>query len=570
MNKLPVAFLIYVLHICPAFTQPQQTPAISSDSISRDCWHTFAQYIEDAISNNNIPGLSIAIVNRESILWAHAFGLASKKDGTRLSPETVFSLQSVSKAITATAVLFAVQEGLVSLDTPITSYLPDFKVNSRFEKEPQRKMTLRHLLSHRAGFTHEAPIGNNYQTDFESFEQHIKSISNTWLRAPVGEAYFYSNLGIDLAGYILQERAGMPFAEYVKTRLFTPLEMQQSSFDWQVINNQKNRAIGHSKDFQDIPLEYAMIPSGACYTNVLDMANFLRFHLNRGRYKDQLLLEEEYLQEMYRIPALNQTIGYALGIEIIELDEQRWFRHGGGGFGFLTGIQWQPDLDIGLVILTNSSDHKNIHWKIAEYIMHTLISQGVPATQKKNVEPKSPQRALISLTEKQMAMFSGTYISPDDNQIFQVSANGGLFGARLGNAFMPFQFISPDGGFFVQGFGPEYDGEYKIFMDPQNKEPLYILNKAGRVVLFFNGHNEPAPGTPKPEWAGYVGTYARKMYGQEIATHEIVIKNGSLYLDTMRLKEYLPGLFFAANGEAVDFREKTPSYRNIMLFKKDP
>ncbi len=106
--------------------------------------------------------------------------------------------------MTAAAIMLAVQRGLLDLDKPIAAYLPDFTVNSRFEAKPQAKMTLRHLLSHRAGFTHEAPIGNNDDLSFPSFEAHVRSISDTWLRFPVGDRFRYSNLGVDLAGFILQ------------------------------------------------------------------------------------------------------------------------------------------------------------------------------------------------------------------------------------------------------------------------------------------------------------------------------------------------------------------------------
>ncbi len=102
---------------------------------------------------------------------------------------TVFSVQSISKNFTAAAVLLAVQEGLLDLDTPITTYLPDFTVHGIFEDHPERKITLRMLLSHTAGFTHETPIGNNFDLGSVSFEDHIKSISDTWLRFPVGTGF---------------------------------------------------------------------------------------------------------------------------------------------------------------------------------------------------------------------------------------------------------------------------------------------------------------------------------------------------------------------------------------------
>ena len=128
----------------------------------------------------------------------------------------------MSKSFTALGVLMAVQDGLLDLDEPVTTYLPEFTVNSPFEEHPEKKMTLRILLAHRAGFTHEAPVGGNYDSRPHTFEEHILSISDTWLRYPVGYRFSYSNLGIDLAGYILQEKAGMPFWDYIKKKVLDP------------------------------------------------------------------------------------------------------------------------------------------------------------------------------------------------------------------------------------------------------------------------------------------------------------------------------------------------------------
>ena len=87
------------------------------------------------------------------------------------------------------------------------------------------------LLSHTAGFTHEAPVGNNYEPEPGDFDAHVRSISDTWLRFPVGTGYAYSNLGIDLAGYILEQVADKPFATVMHDSLLAPLGMDHSTFD---------------------------------------------------------------------------------------------------------------------------------------------------------------------------------------------------------------------------------------------------------------------------------------------------------------------------------------------------
>lgn len=134
----------------------------------------------------------------------------------------MFGVQSCSKMYTATAVLLAVQQGLVELDVPATRYLPEFRVNSSFEDHPEQLITLRHLLSHTAGFTHEAPVGSNYQVGRESCQAHCDINSETWLRFPVGHHYEYSNLGVGPAGHILQRCGGQPFHEFARRALLAP------------------------------------------------------------------------------------------------------------------------------------------------------------------------------------------------------------------------------------------------------------------------------------------------------------------------------------------------------------
>src|SRR5688572_21498911 len=141
--------------------------------------------IRKAISEHGIPGGAVALIHAGKVVWTEGFGVTDRASARPVDATTIFSIQSTSKHFTATAIMLAVQKGLLDLDVPITTYVPDFSVHSRFERDPQKKMTLRLLLSHRAGFTHEAPVGSNFDAASPSFDAHMRSISDTWLRYPV-------------------------------------------------------------------------------------------------------------------------------------------------------------------------------------------------------------------------------------------------------------------------------------------------------------------------------------------------------------------------------------------------
>lgn len=125
----------------------------------------------------------------------------------------------MSKLITATSVMVAVQEGLVELDAPITKYLPGFAMNSRYQAHLERLIALRRLLQHTAGMPGEAPLGNHFEPSPEvSFEAHVKSLYGTWLVYPVGRGFQVSHASSDLAACVIQAASGQSYEAYLKEK----------------------------------------------------------------------------------------------------------------------------------------------------------------------------------------------------------------------------------------------------------------------------------------------------------------------------------------------------------------
>ena len=237
------------------------------------------------MAEQHVPGLAVAVVDGDRVVWQQGFGSTDDDGATPVTADTIFSVQSMSKTFTATAVMQAVQAGRLDLDVPITTYLPGFTVHSAFEAHPERKITLRMLLSHTAGFTHEAPVGNNYEPEPGDFDAHVRSISDTWLRFPVGTGYAYSNLGIDLAGYILEQVADKPFAAVMRDSLLAPLGMDHSTFDRARVHATADRAVGHSGDLVPPPVDSPMTAAGGLWSSAADLARFLRVPAGRRHHR---------------------------------------------------------------------------------------------------------------------------------------------------------------------------------------------------------------------------------------------------------------------------------------------
>jgi CubicO group peptidase (beta-lactamase class C family) len=336
--------------------------------------------IPELMAEQRIPGLAVALVSADQALWVEGFGHLDGPNSAPVTADTIFSVQSMSKLFTATAVMQAVAAGRLDLDVPITTYLPEFIVHSAFEEHPERKITLRMLLSHTAGFTHEAPVGNNNELDPGAFDAHVRSISDTWLRFPAGTGYAYSNLGIDLAGYILERVEGKPFPDLMRDSLLVPLGMDHSTFDWTAIRSTANRAVGLVSPYPQPPLDVPMTAAGGLYTSAADLARFLRFQLNDGSLDGRVVLDPKWMDEMRVVPAprAGALAGYALGV--VRHRWNRWeeapdlFEHGGGGFGFLSDLWWLPQLGIGIAVLTNSQDHQ-LQGDLALSILGDLVTE---------------------------------------------------------------------------------------------------------------------------------------------------------------------------------------------------
>ena len=492
-RNLVISLILIVSFLLAAFTDllPQtSSPAEEYAEIVEK----YREVIHDQMRKQGITGFAIALVTDKEVLWTEGFGYTDRTYQTQVTEDTPFSIQSMSKSITATAVLLAVQEGLVDLDVPISTYLPDFTVHSIFDDHPQDIITLRMLLSHTAGFTHEAPVGNNYDLEPGTWVTHIASISDTWLKYPVGQGYSYSNLGIDLAGYILDQVAEMPFHLYAKTHLFEPLGMKNSTFDIDEIAGLENRAIGQSAIFRDIPSITTIIPSGGVNTSASDMARYLQFHINRGNFSGQTLLDPQFIEEMYKPHfQASEAARYGLGLDLRRgrFDAIR-IVHSGGGFGFMSQMAWYPDLKIGITWLSTSeeNEHDLLGW-LSNAILDDLIDT-------------SPE----------------VYASRAQVHQYTASAIPSI---------------------------PALLSETQLIKSIQQSalEPDELQQK---------------------RWMEYDGWYSIKKWGQTIAI--VRVRAGDqLEFNGFPVVEVKPGLFFALDGEAIDFRHAIPTVSNIKMEK---
>jgi CubicO group peptidase (beta-lactamase class C family) len=334
----------------------------------------YRQFLPEIMAKDKIPGLSFALVDRDGILWAAGFGYTDYGRRTPVTTDTMFAICSMSKTITAAAVMVAVQDGLLDLDVPIIEYWPQFTINSRFEEDPERRITLRHLLSHTSGIAYEAPVGNMRELSYGSFEEHVMSVSDTWLRHKVGERHSYSGLGYDLVAYIIQVQSGQPFADYLEDKIFAPLDMTNCSVRPEFIENHPNRAVGHRPYVQQVPLamDIPMLGAGSIYASAKGMAKFVQFFLNGGKVDGQAVLDESLITGMVTPSIQYERRGLGVAIR-----PSKYYQlgHSGKGVGFLSTMFWLPEYEIGGVFLFNSENVKHSFSICSELIEEDLVQK---------------------------------------------------------------------------------------------------------------------------------------------------------------------------------------------------
>lgn len=499
---------VYFISGCSNYSQKLQDEYIRP-GLSEGMCRVFDEYrqsiIPETMKKHKIPGLSIALFDRDNLLWIAGFGYTDHNRKTPFTPETISAIMSISKTFTATAVMAAVQDGLVELDVPIIEYWPEFTINSRFEDDPQKKITLRHLLNHTSGIGQIAPVGNPRDASCGTFEKHVQSVTDTWLRHKVGEKYFYGNIVYDLAAYIIQIRSGQPWAEYLKEKVFTPLNMPNCSVDPEFIRNHPNRAVGHRQYVKQLPLagDVPMHGSGGVYANAREFARFAQFFLNWGKVDGQTVLDENLVKAMVTPSIRNKE--YGLGVWIFPNNHGIYkLGHNGGGLGFKSGLYWFPEYGFGGVILYNCDYNRGI-----DDIFSTLIHE--------------------KLVEK--------------NESFEIPSGENI----SSNSDEPVAYQPLDQDTFTR-FKPawrKYIGTYKYIMSG------YKLNGFVRIALALGVTHEYTH-MKVYEKDGY-------LYVDNMIHHESD--------DGGRLDEYLPGLFFTPTGRCLDLRGPKLTVQNFQIKK---
>jgi CubicO group peptidase (beta-lactamase class C family)/D-alanyl-D-alanine dipeptidase len=333
-------------------------------------------FIEQQLTDKQIPGLSIALVDDQQIVWAQGFGVADPKSKKPATAATVYRIGSVSKLFTDIAIMQLVERGELNLDAPVSDYLPEFHPRNPFGTP----ITLRELMSHRSGLLREPPVGNYFDPTEPSLAATVRSLNDTELVFAPQTHTKYSNAAIAVVGYLLEQRNHQVFAAYLKHVVLDPMGMAHSSFapDVNVAQNLAKAKMWtyDGKTFDAPTFQLGMIPAGSMYSTVTDLGNFLSVLLARGKTASGTLLKPASLDEMWspRFPNAGGRV-FGLGFVVGDMDGHRMVGHGGAIYGFATSLNVLPDDKLGVVVTATADVANAVTDRIAEETLRLALAR---------------------------------------------------------------------------------------------------------------------------------------------------------------------------------------------------
>ena len=313
--------------------------------------------LEAAREEAHIPGMSIAIVKDDELVWARGFGLADVASGRPADESTIYAIGSTTKAFTATLVGMLADEGKVNWDEPVTTYLPYFDLDLQSDDEGA-ECTLRDLLSHRHGFMRMAILFLNPGV---SREEVLRTATGAEPWDDFRAGFHYSNVAYLACGEAAGAAAGSSWERLMMERIIEPLHMTSTTLSAPAAQGDPRLALGYFWNEADEQFEkremidlQVIAAAGAVNSNVLDLAQWLRLQLGRGQVDGTRLISAERILETWEAQIeMGDGASYGLGWMLREHDGRRVVEHGGNVDGFSAQIGMMPEENLGYVLLAN-------------------------------------------------------------------------------------------------------------------------------------------------------------------------------------------------------------------------
>jgi len=456
-------------------------------------------YIKEQMDDNDIVGMSIALVDDQEIVWQEGFGYADKSKGIKATPQTRYRAGSITKLFNAMAVMKLSEEGKMNIDKPLKRYLPEFSIKSRFGSTAN--ITPRNIMTHHSGLPSDW-LDRFFATNPLSYTEYVKIIQDEYVAYRPNTIFSYSNLGITLLGHSVEKVSGVKYVNYIDKVLFKPMDMKNSEIKMALYGIHASKSYKDNEETN----EYAIgeLPAGGLNTSVEELSHLAMMINGKGMYKNHRVLQSSTLHKMFKVQ--NKDVALDVGFEIglgYVIDHSTLgkkdviYSHGGDTVAHHAYFAVAPRTKLGIVVMTNSTDAN------APEIAKELMQKAWEAkTGKKLKEPKvnidhdsAFEGVYATMMGKVEIEKSGkdTYVAKTDNGTFVLTkAEGNVY--TLKYKLLGLLPISNDDLDKVSLYTDEIDGHHVIVAS------MYGIQMIGGVKV-EKPHNIPKI------WNSYVGHY---------------------------------------------------------------
>jgi CubicO group peptidase (beta-lactamase class C family) len=364
LNFILALTLIFATVATPfssASAQVAQQAAKQQTALSASELETRLAAIEKALeakrAEYGIPGMSLAIVKDDQIIYMKGLGYKDLEKKVAVTPDTLFAIGSATKAFAALTVLMSADEGKFSLDDSPKKLLPYFKL---YDPEADAKITIRDLLSHSSGLNRTDLA---FAVGTLNREEVIRVAGLAKPTAKLREKFQYQNAMYTVAGEVVARAHGRSWEDVVHERIFKPLGMKKSNLTVKEMEKSSDYSFGYdyntdTKQNRRVPMRDIpqAAPAGAINSSARDMAEWLRFMLGGGVYNGKRLVSEKSFTEFTsQQMKIGGKTGYGLGWFLRDWHGHKVLEHGGNIDGFNSLVAMMPDQKLGFVMLTNLS-----------------------------------------------------------------------------------------------------------------------------------------------------------------------------------------------------------------------
>jgi CubicO group peptidase (beta-lactamase class C family) len=396
------AFISILLILAACAAMPPEAPVHQKKGDYGYVKDYITWFIQKEMKDKDIVGLSIALVDDQDIVWRQGFGYADRENKIEASPETIYRAGSISKLFNAMAVMKLVEAGKMNIDRPLVTYLPEFRVKSRFGSTDG--ITPRTILTHHSGLPGNW-MDRSYGNRVMPFTQLVHAIRDEYVAYPPNTVMSYSNLAVTLLGHAVQKVSGQEYAHFLDQTLLKPMGMTHSRFETGITGPMAAKSYKDGKEVTECPLN--SVPAGGLDTTVTDLAHLAMLVNNRGKLGDRRILKPQTLETMFTVQndSIPLDCGFKMGLawfidDTLLAGKEQVYSHGGAVVAHRGMFMVARTSKLGVVVLANtgSADSEKIAEKILQLAWEAKTGKNLP-------ELKAP------VQKDTLSDFRGTYAS---------------------------------------------------------------------------------------------------------------------------------------------------------------